>query len=63
MSFPQDFEMNILSEKMKTVLRSKQSDQFDTLRLTDVVVEVSGFPSECFLPNSFFLFLGIAERG
>ena len=33
-----------------------QSDQFDTLHLTHVVVVVSGFRSECFLPNSFFLF-------
>ena len=45
------------------MLESKQSDQFDTLRLTHVVVEDSGFPSECFLPNSFFLFLRIVERG
>ena len=33
-SFFQDFEMHFLSEKMKSMLQSKQSDQFDTLRLT-----------------------------
>ena len=33
-SFLQDFEMHFLSEKMKSMLQSKQSDQFDTLRLT-----------------------------
>ena len=37
-SFPQDFEMNFLLEKMKTMLQSKQSDQFDTLHLKHVVV-------------------------
>ena len=52
MSFLQDFEMH-LSEKVKSML---QSDQFDTLHLTHVVVVVSGFPCKCFLPNSFFLF-------
>ena len=31
-----------------------QSDQFDTQCLTHVVVVVSGFHRECFLPNSFF---------
>ena len=31
-----------------------QSDQFDTHCLTHVVVVVSGFRRECFLPNSFF---------
>ena len=29
-SFLQDFEMHFLSEKMKSMLQSKQSDQFDT---------------------------------
>ena len=32
-SFLQDFEMRFLSEKMKSMLQSKQSDQFDILRL------------------------------
>ena len=41
---------------MKSMLQSKQSDQFDTLHLTHVVVVVSGFRCECFLPNSFFPF-------
>ena len=41
---------------MKSMLQSKQSDQFDTLRLTYVVVVVSGFRCEWFLPNTFFLF-------
>ena len=36
-------------EKMKRMLQSKQSNQFDTLRLTHVVV-VSGFCCECLLP-------------
>ena len=49
--------MHFLLEKTKNILQSKQSDQFDTLRLTHVVVVVSGFCCECFLPNSFFLFL------
>ena len=40
---------------MKSMLQSKQSDQFDTLRLTHVVVVLSGFRCECFLPNSLFL--------
>ena len=35
--------MHFLSEKMKSMLQSKQGDQFDTLRLTHVLVEVSGF--------------------
>ena len=48
--------MHFLSEKMKSMLQSKQSDQFDTLRLTYVVVVVSGFRCAWFLPNSFFLF-------
>ena len=40
--------------------QSKQiNDQFDTLRLTRVVVVVSGFLVNAFFPNSFFL----AERG
>jgi len=43
-------------EKTKSMLQSKQSDQFDTLRLTHVVVVVNGFRCECFLPNSFFSF-------
>ena len=37
----QDFEMHFLSEKTKRMLQSKQSDQFDTLRLTHVVVVAS----------------------
>ena len=45
-SFLQGFEMHFLSEKMKSMLQSKQSDQFDTLRLTYVVVVVSGFRCE-----------------
>ena len=53
--------MNFLSEKMKTMLGSKQSDQFDTLRLTDVIVEVSGFPSDCF-PFKFLLPLSAYSR-
>ena len=43
--------MHFFSEKMKSML---QSDQFDTQCLTHVVVVVSGFRRECFLPNSFF---------
>jgi len=43
------------------MLQSKQSNQFDTLRLTHVVVVVSGFRCDCFLPNSFFLFPRKAE--
>ena len=35
--------MHFLSEKMKSMLQSKQGDQFDTLRLTHVLDEVSGF--------------------
>ena len=53
--------MHFLSEKMKSMLQSKQRDQFDTLRLTLVVVVVSGFRCEFFLPNSFFLFPRKAE--
>ena len=55
-------EMHFLSEKMKRMLQSKQSDQFDTLRLTLVAVVVIGFRCECFRPNSFFLFPRKAER-
>ena len=55
-SFLQGFEMHFLSEKMKSMLQSKQSDQCNTLRLIHVVVVVSGFRCEWFLPNSFFLF-------
>ena len=48
-SFLEDFEIHCLSEKMKSMLQSKQSDQFDTLRLTHVVAKVvSGFRCECF---------------
>ena len=61
-SFLQDFEMHFLSEKMKSTLQSKQSDQFQTLRLTYVVVVVSGFRCEWFLPNTFFLFPRKAEK-
>ena len=43
---------------MKSML---QSDQFDTLRLAHVVVVVSSFRCECFLPNSFFHFPRKAE--
>ena len=39
----------------KSILQSKQSNQFDTLCLTHVVAVVSGFHCECFLPNSFLL--------
>ena len=48
--------MHFLLEKMKRMLQSKQSDQFDTLRLTHVVVVVSGFCCECLLqiPSSSF---------
>ena len=60
-SFLQDFVMHFLSEKMKSMLQSKQSNQFNTLRLTHVVVVVSGFRCDCFLPNSFFLFPRKAE--
>ena len=60
---PQDFEMHFLLEKIKTMLQRKQTDQFDTLRLTHVVVVVSGFRSKRFLPNSLFLFPLFAERG
>ena len=42
-SFPQDFEMHFLLEKMKSILQSKQSDQYNTLCLTHVIVVVSGF--------------------
>ena len=52
-----------ISEQMKSMLQSKQSNQFDTLCLTHVVVVVIGFRCECFLPNSFFLFPRKAERG
>ena len=55
-SYLQDFEIHFLSEKTKSMLQSKQSDQFDTLRLIHVVVVVSGFRCERFLPNYFFLF-------
>ena len=41
--------MHFLSEKMKSMLQSKQSDQLDTLCLTHVAVVVSGFRCECFL--------------
>ena len=43
-------------EKMKRMLQSKQSDQFDNLRLTHVLVVVSGFCCECLLqiPSSSF---------
>ena len=54
--------MHFLSEKMKSTLQSKQSDQFQTLRLTYVVVVVSGFRCEWFLPNTFFLFPRKAEK-
>ena len=54
--------MHFLLDTMKSMLQSKQSDQFDTLHLTHAVVTVSGFRSERFLPNSFFLFPQKAER-
>ena len=60
-SFLQDFVMYFFSGKMKSMLQSKQSNQFDTLRLTHVVVLVSGIRCDCFLPNSFFLFPRKAE--
>ena len=62
-SFLEDFELYFLLEKTKSMLQSKQSNQFDTLRLTHVVVVVSGFHCGFFLPNSFFFFLRKAERG
>ena len=62
-SFLEDFELYFLLEKTKSMLHSKQSNQFDTLRLTLVVVVVSGFHCGFFLPNSFFFFLRKAERG
>ena len=62
-SFLEDFELYFLLEKTKSLLQSKQSNQFDTLRLTHVVVVVSGFHCGFFLPNSFFFFLRKAERG
>ena len=42
-------------EKMRRMLQSKQSNQFDTLHQTHVVVVVSGFCCECLLqiPSSF----------
>ena len=48
--------MHFLSEKTKSMLQSKQNEQFDTPRLTHVVDVVSGFRCECFLSNTFFLF-------
>ena len=55
--------MHFLSKKMKSMLQSKQSDQFDALRQTHVVVVVSGFRCGRFLPNSFFLFpLSLGKR-
>ena len=48
--------------KDESMLQSKHSDQFDTLRLTYVVVVVSGFRCEWFLPNSFFLFPRKSEK-
>ena len=62
-SFLPDFEMQFLSEKMKSMLQNNLRDHFDTLCLTHVVVVVSGFRCECFLPNSFFLFPQKVERG
>ena len=41
--------MHFLSEKMKSILQSKQSNQFDTLCLTHVVVV-----SVVFVVNAFF---------
>ena len=61
--FSSRFWNHFLLEKTKRMLQSKQSDQFDTLRLRHLVVVVSGFCSECFLSNSFFLFLQKVERG
>ena len=58
-SFLEDFELYFLLEKTKSML---QSNQFDTLRLTHVVVVVSGFHCGFFLPNSFFFFLQKVER-
>ena len=52
--FLKDFELYFLLQKTKSML---QSNQFDTLRLTHVVVVVSGFHRGFFLPNSFFFFL------
>ena len=61
--FSSRFWNHFLLEKMKRMLQSKQSDQFDTLHLRHVVVVVSSFCCGCFLPNSFFLFLQKVERG
>ena len=55
---------NVFSfRKAESVLQSKQSDHVVSLRLTLVVVVVSGFHCECFLPNSFLLFPQKSERG
>ena len=51
------------SKKTKSMLQSKQNDQFDTPRLTHVVVVVSGFRCECFLSNTFSLIPRKAGRG
>ena len=52
------FEMHFFSEKTKSMLQSKQSDQFDTLPLTHEVVVVSGFRENAFfqIPSSSFHF-------
>ena len=42
--------MRLLSEKIKSMLQSKQSDQFDTLRLTHVYY----LRSVVFVVNAFF---------
>ena len=43
--------MHFLPEKTRSMLQSKQNDQFDTPRLTHVVVVVNGFRCECFLSS------------
>ena len=50
--------MHFLSEKMKSMLQTKQSDQFDTLPLIHEVVVVSGFRGNAFyqIPSSSFRF-------
>ena len=55
-SFLEDFELYFLLEKTKSMLQSKESNQFDTLRLTHVVFVVSVFVVNAFfqLPSSSF---------
>ena len=60
MIFFAPYEMYFLSEKMKSMLQNKQSDQFDTLRQThlwSVVFVVNAFFQ---IPSSSFR---LVERG